>query len=400
MKNKKQNLSGYLQVVYLCFVSMILLLTTLAEYSNAADVTLQWNSVAEADGYKVYYGNASRTYQPPEDAGNQTTHMISLDPGTYYFAVTAYNNYGESGYSVEVGPTTITANTPPTSVSLTSDFASPQPAGSSVTFTAQATGGSGNHEYVFWIKNPAGDWELMQDYSSGNTFVWIASGIGTSIIWVGAKNAGTNEGYQVYSSVSFSTDTNPPGSSSLTSDLPSPQSEGTEVTFTAQATGGSGTYEYQFWLRDIAGQWIKVQDYSSNNTFVWNTTGVGTSMIWVGVKNAGSDGGYQVFNSLNFSTDINPPGAVSLISDLPSPQSEGTGVTFTAQATGGSGTYEYQFWLRDIAGQWIKVQDYSPDNTFVWNTTGVGTNVIWVGVKNAGIEGLYQICSSVYYEIN
>ncbi len=57
------------------------------------------------EGYKVYYGTASRTYGPPIDVGNVTTCMVpGLTQGvTYYFAVTAYDpSYNESGYSDEV----------------------------------------------------------------------------------------------------------------------------------------------------------------------------------------------------------------------------------------------------------------------------------------------------------
>ena len=89
-----------------------ILLLSIFSLSYAAEVTLQWNGVAEADGYKVYYGEASRAYNPFIDAGALTTWTLVLGPGDYYFAVTAYNNYGESGYSEEVGPITIVMAVP------------------------------------------------------------------------------------------------------------------------------------------------------------------------------------------------------------------------------------------------------------------------------------------------
>jgi len=72
----------------------------------AADVTLAWDANTESNlaGYKVYYGTASRVYGTPITIGTQTTYTVTgLTPGTYYFAVTAYNTSGlESGYSNEV----------------------------------------------------------------------------------------------------------------------------------------------------------------------------------------------------------------------------------------------------------------------------------------------------------
>ena len=205
MKNKNQTSERYLHTTLLSVASIILILTMISTLAHSAEVTLQWNSAAEADGYRVYYGTASRSYQPPEEVvgQSQTTHTVALGPGTYYFAVTAYNNYGESGYSEEVGPTTITTGALPTSVSLTSDLPSPQSQGTTVTFTANASGGSGSYEYQFWVKNIDGQWSLIQDFSSDNTFGWNANGIGSSVIWVGARNAGMGGTYNVYTSVFY-----------------------------------------------------------------------------------------------------------------------------------------------------------------------------------------------------
>lgn len=78
---------------------LLMLIPLLAQ---AAEVTLQWSTVERATGYKVYHGTESRVYEPPEDVGTATTYTLTLDAGTYYFAATAYNQYGESGYSEEL----------------------------------------------------------------------------------------------------------------------------------------------------------------------------------------------------------------------------------------------------------------------------------------------------------
>lgn len=87
----------------------ILSLVALSAPAMAADVTLQWDPNSETDlaGYKIYYGTASGVYGPPIVVGVQTTFTVAgLPPGTYFFAVTAYNASGlESGYSNEVSKT-------------------------------------------------------------------------------------------------------------------------------------------------------------------------------------------------------------------------------------------------------------------------------------------------------
>ena len=98
-----------------CLILFILLV--LSPFDSAAQTKLAWD--AETDptvmGYKVYYGTASRTYGTPINVGNLTTYIVQhLSLGvTYYFAVTAYNQFGESGYSNEVsGMIVETVSTP------------------------------------------------------------------------------------------------------------------------------------------------------------------------------------------------------------------------------------------------------------------------------------------------
>jgi len=107
MRHKNQTSERYLHTTLLSLASIILILTLIATLAHSAEVELQWKSVAEADGYNVYFGTASRTYQAPDEilGQSQTTHSFTLDPGTYYFAVTAFNNYGESLPSTEVSAT-------------------------------------------------------------------------------------------------------------------------------------------------------------------------------------------------------------------------------------------------------------------------------------------------------
>jgi hypothetical protein len=82
-------------------------------------VTLAWNANPEPGitGYRLYYGNTSRTYTQTLDVGNSTVATVSgLQGGTpYFFATTAYNTLGlESTYSNEVAYTTPSQTPTPT----------------------------------------------------------------------------------------------------------------------------------------------------------------------------------------------------------------------------------------------------------------------------------------------
>jgi len=81
-------------------------LLIIARISIAADVSLAWDAsiTPTVIGYKVYVGYSSRTYGTPTVIGNVTTFIVTgLTPGTYYFAVTAFDAEGnESDFSNEV----------------------------------------------------------------------------------------------------------------------------------------------------------------------------------------------------------------------------------------------------------------------------------------------------------
>ena len=70
--------------------------------------TLAWDATqAGAAGFKVYYGTSSKSYSGTVNVGMAPSYALSgLPPGTYYFAVTAYDASGnESPYSNEVSKT-------------------------------------------------------------------------------------------------------------------------------------------------------------------------------------------------------------------------------------------------------------------------------------------------------
>lgn len=66
-------------------------------------VTLSWEGSEGANGYKVYQGMSSGSYPSVMNVGPFTSVTFDIEKaGTFYFAVTAYNDVGESGYSNEV----------------------------------------------------------------------------------------------------------------------------------------------------------------------------------------------------------------------------------------------------------------------------------------------------------
>ena len=76
----------------------------MSENSLAGQLKLAWDAVANATGYRVYYGASSGNYSSSVDARNQTSATVSglTDGARYYLAVKAYNSTTTSNFSNEV----------------------------------------------------------------------------------------------------------------------------------------------------------------------------------------------------------------------------------------------------------------------------------------------------------
>ena len=86
-------------------VFTLFLMTICISSVFAAEVTLAWNpSTGNPDGYKIHYGSSPGSYTQTVDVGNVTEYTIyGLQSYViYYFAVSAYGEYGESNYSKEI----------------------------------------------------------------------------------------------------------------------------------------------------------------------------------------------------------------------------------------------------------------------------------------------------------
>ena len=71
--------------------------------------------------------------------------------------------------------------------------------------------------------------------------------------------------------------------------------------FIADGIGGSGSYEYRFWL-NTGGSWVIVQDYTTTNTWSWGTAGLlaGTYPVVVHVRSIGSTSAMEAKERVDF----------------------------------------------------------------------------------------------------
>jgi hypothetical protein len=312
--------------------------------------------------------------------------------GSYMVAVWARNAgvTADASQALSQIAYTINSSTAPLSVTgLTSSVASPQVAGTPITFTAAATGGTAPYQFKFWVQGPGGGWTMARDWNTSASFTWQPSTAGSFVVAVWARNAGvTADASQALTQMAYTID--PPTAllsvTGLTSNVASPQVTGTAITFTAAATGGTAPYQFKWWVQ-IGGVWTMVQNWSTSASFTWQPTTPGNYSVAVWARNAGviTDAS-QALSQVAYSiTAPSMPSVTGLTSSVASPQRAGTAITFSATASGGTAPYQFKWWVQRNGGSWTMAQDWSTSASFPWQPSNPGTYSVAVWVRNAGV---------------
>jgi hypothetical protein len=189
---------------------------------------------------------------------------------------------------------------PLTLSALVSDRPSPQPPGTLITFTAQASGGVAPLEYRWWLHDGK-SWNVAREWSASNTFTWtpgVANPKAAVGVWV--RGATSNGEFETAIGLPFPIVRPPVILNAIVASKPAPQAPGTAITFTASASGGVAPLEYRWWLYD-GGSWKLAREWSTSQTFMW-TPSVANPYAAVGVwvRSAGASAEFDVTRGLAF----------------------------------------------------------------------------------------------------
>jgi hypothetical protein len=227
-----------------------------------------------------------------------------------HFEVDIGNTYlGWYGSGYDVDPTPYigagVSSTPCVSGTASATPPTPSSAGTPVTITGSASG-CPSRQYEFWyLGQGSSTWQFVRGYSTVATYNWNSTGAlaGSHIfsVWIrDGMSAGTtcNPGmgcYDTYGNTTYTitvaTCTGPRASAAPASQ----QVVGNTVTITASASCPNPRYE--FWLRPYSGSWTIVQQYSSSNTFYWQTISFnpGTYYYSVWARDSSSTADYDSY---------------------------------------------------------------------------------------------------------
>ena len=256
--------------------------------------------------------------------------------------------------------------------------------GSEVKLTAQASGGSGNYTYKFILSDNNGNWYKIRDYAKSNTCTWRPGAAGSKTLYVDVKDSeGAYQRVELPIQVTKQTEklsvklaASPSGTAKV----------GSEVKLTAQASGGSGNYTYKFIVSDNNGNWYKIRDYAKANTSTWIPGAAGNKTLYVDVKD--SAGAYQRVELPIQVTKQAEKLSVKLTASPSKTVKVGSEVKLTAQATGGSGSYLYDFLVCSPDNNWYRLRDYEKTGTYLWVPKTVGNTMLYVDAVDS--EGNYR----------
>lgn len=216
-------------------------------FPSAAGTAITWTATASGGAAPYQYSfrlwesvNGWRTVQ-----GYSTTPTFTWAPahaGTYQVQVLVldYGSTQSSDGSTQTAQFSITAAPGVTVSAFTADRGFPLAAGTTVTWTATASGGVSPVQYEFWALDPSTGWSIIQPYGSSNTATWTPLHPGTFGLQVWVRASGSTSTYDAWlGSGDLTITAVAPTVVSLSADSQTPIAPGTTVTWKAVAAGGT-----------------------------------------------------------------------------------------------------------------------------------------------------------------
>ncbi|HEY3488540.1 MAG TPA: putative Ig domain-containing protein [Candidatus Deferrimicrobiaceae bacterium] len=346
--------------------------------THVSGTAVTFSAVATGGAAPLDYGFAVRdgagtvvAVQPFGTAASFVWNSTGMPAGTYTAEVRAKSGMSSLDNGV-TNTTTYTLQAPISGIVLSPSVPSPQQAGTSVTFTATASGGISPYQYRFIIRDSTGIIYVSTSYSASNSYVWTnGMQVGGYTVEVRARSNGSVLDNEASITTGYQMAPPPVTGVTISASPAGPQVAGTPVTFTAVAIGGVAPYQYRFRVRNSTGAQVAFADYPGGDTFVWATTGLpaGTYTAEVSARSNGSVQDNEAVKTASYALNASV-GALSLSASPVGSGAPGATVTFTAAASGGISPYQYRFKVTNGAGTVVATRSYSATATFAWSTTG------------------------------
>ena len=236
--------------------------------------------------------------------------------------------------------------------------------GGSITVTGAASGGSGSYTYEFYYKKSTAT--KFTKFGSSTTATFKPSESGTYTIRTYAKDSAGNvvgKDFTVTATVGLTNNT----TISKTS-----VAVGGSITVTGAASGGSGSYTYEFYYKKSTA--TKFTKFGSSTTATFKPSKSGTYTIRTYAKDTAGNVAAKDF-TVTATVGLTNNTTISKTS-----VAVGGSITVTGAASGGSGSYTYEFYYKKSTA--TKFTKFGSSTTATFKPTEVGTYTIRTYAKD------------------
>jgi len=331
----------------------------------------------------------------------RTASWTPTQPGTYVVqawarqagSTAAFEAWAGSGLVTITSPT---GGAPCATVSLQASASLPVPAGTPVTWTAQAAG-CNTPEYQFWLLTVStGTWSVLRGWSPTSTASWTPTQAGAYAVQVWARRTGSTQTWETWTgSGRFDVVSTTGGllcaSVSLAeahaSSLRSNEVYADRTFRIAADHDGANTTSYRLYQNGGIFLTLPVSA-QANGVITFDHPGLAIGTYVVEFSAVGPAGETR---SAPLSVTAVPPGILRA----------GVPTVWTAQAAGCT-TPEYQFWLfNSSSGTWSVLQPWSGANATSWTPTQSGNYVLQVWARQAGSAATWEAwAGSGYFTVS
>lgn len=251
--------------------------------------------------------------------------------------------------------------------------------------------------YRFWVRGQE-DWELLQDYSTDNTYIFTGNEAGVKELLVECKSIESKNNVDDFTTVKIEvkdlTKIEITDFKSFTKNM----IVGEELIFKVEANyDEKRPLLYKFLKVNKEGRAICIQDYSSKSMISFKEKVAGSYKLLCLVRDVFSNREYddRAFIAYNVKPYENIR-VKSFKSDLESPQPKDTIINLRARVEGGRELlYRYI-----IEGPVAEDSGYIRKDLFLWKPTENGDYTITLKTKDISFEGDYEDISKINYKID
>ncbi|HEX9546816.1 MAG TPA: triple tyrosine motif-containing protein, partial [Acidimicrobiales bacterium] len=172
--------------------------------ATGASVTFTGTSTGCANPtYRFWIRDPGRAWSMVQDYSAATTHTWVQTglAGSYSVEVDVRDASETVAYDFVSNMVYVVAGC--SAAGISGNPTSPTAHGTTITLTGTATC-PGTATYKFWIRAPGGSWQLVQNFTTANTFSWTPASAGTYYLEVDVRDQGGTDSYEKVANLTYS----------------------------------------------------------------------------------------------------------------------------------------------------------------------------------------------------